>query len=206
MDKHMDQWLGAYLDGELRGVRRRQVADHLDDCPQCRAELKALTQLSSLLQADPLPENVFPAARFADEVALQLPRLQPGKSIKRGNWSTVGLWLVPVGAIGVWVFMVVVSTLVNAAGVALQTGLISNLPAWVALPADYGALSGVMLNTLNGSLDTTLRAGLEAVGRQELFWRGVAGHLLLQAILVLVYWSWLAGWLLPRRRLERVDN
>ena len=202
MEKHMDQWLGAYMDGELRGVRRRQVADHLDNCPQCRAELEALTQLSSMLQADPLPENLFPAARFADQVALQLPRRQPGKAKERVSWGTAGLWLVPVGALGVWVFVIVASMLVNAAGVALQTGLVSNLPSWVAPPANYGAFSGVMLNALNGSLDATLRAGLEAVGRQELFWRGVAGHLLLQAVLVLVYWSWLAGWLLPRRRSE----
>lgn len=206
MDKHMDQWLGAYLDGELSPARRRQVANHLESCPQCQAELEALSQLSSMLKADPLPETLGPAARFSDQVALQLERRPPAKTRGRSNWRTAGWWLVPVGVLGVWVFLMVASVLTTAAGTALQTGLISELPSWVAPPATYGWWSSALLGALNGSLDGAMHPVLQIFGRQELFWTGIAGHLLLQVILIFVYWSWLAGWLLPRRRSEVLNT
>jgi anti-sigma factor RsiW len=32
MDEHVNQWLGAYLDGELNGEKRRMVKAHLETC------------------------------------------------------------------------------------------------------------------------------------------------------------------------------
>ena len=206
MNKHMDQWLGAYLDNELSAARRHLVSNHLKHCPQCQAELETLSQLSSLLKGDSLPETITQTERFADQVALKLERRPPGKARARNNWRTAGWWLVPVSALGAWVFVIVASLMTTAAGTILQTGLIGDLPAWVAPPAAYGAWSGALLTALNGSLDDTIRSAFEIFGRQELFWAGIIGHAALQAVLVMVYWSWLAGWLLPRRRLERIEN
>jgi anti-sigma factor RsiW len=57
------QWtagqLSDYLDGELRGLRRRRVLAHLSSCDRCRTVLgsleRAVEALRSLGQAEPLP-------------------------------------------------------------------------------------------------------------------------------------------------------
>ena len=48
MAEHVLDWLGAYLDGELAGQRLKLVEDHLAACPECQAELSALSHLSEM--------------------------------------------------------------------------------------------------------------------------------------------------------------
>ena len=50
MIEHVNEWLGAYLDGELRGLRLRQVESHLAECSVCHSELESLRNLSALLR------------------------------------------------------------------------------------------------------------------------------------------------------------
>ena len=42
--------LSSYLDGELELQRRRQIASHLESCPDCRNELNRLTTVFSQLE------------------------------------------------------------------------------------------------------------------------------------------------------------
>ena len=39
MSNHIIEWLNAYVDGELKGMRLRQVDEHLTECEACQAEL-----------------------------------------------------------------------------------------------------------------------------------------------------------------------
>ena len=48
--------LSSYLDGEVPAGTRAQVADHLEQCPECRDELADLRHLKALLQAVPAVE------------------------------------------------------------------------------------------------------------------------------------------------------
>jgi anti-sigma factor RsiW len=43
--------LSEYLDGELRGVRRRRVLRHLERCELCQAVLRSLTRTIDRLRA-----------------------------------------------------------------------------------------------------------------------------------------------------------
>lgn len=43
--------LGPYADGELSGVERLRVAEHLEDCARCAAELVSLRELGDALRA-----------------------------------------------------------------------------------------------------------------------------------------------------------
>ena len=47
--QHINHLLDEYYDGELSPARRRQVEAHLAQCPDCRAELEQMRQLSALL-------------------------------------------------------------------------------------------------------------------------------------------------------------
>ena len=104
MTSHVLEWLGAYYDGELNSGRRRQVEDHLQDCPTCREELESLNELSSLLKADSPSPRTSPQ-RFVAQVQLQLPR-QSARSARR-NTDQLPRWVLgaPLVLIGIWAFL-----------------------------------------------------------------------------------------------------
>jgi len=104
MTSHVLEWLAAYHDGELTINRQRQVEQHLQDCQTCRAELDAIEGLSSLLKADPVPQQT-PPQRFAAQVQLRLPRTSP--PFPRQNADPLPRWVLsaPLALIVVWAFL-----------------------------------------------------------------------------------------------------
>lgn len=104
MTSHVLEWLAAYHDGELTPNRQRQVEEHLQDCPTCRAELDAIQGLSSLLKADPAPQQT-PPQRFAAQVQLRLPRTSPPHP--RRSADPLPRWVLgaPLILIVVWAFL-----------------------------------------------------------------------------------------------------
>jgi hypothetical protein len=52
----IQQRLPDYPDGDLSPFWKRQVASHLEVCPECRRELEEITEVVSLYQAHPLPD------------------------------------------------------------------------------------------------------------------------------------------------------
>jgi anti-sigma factor RsiW len=76
MSQHILEWLPAYHDGELSTGRRQQVEKHLQTCPDCRAELQAVADLSALLKSDQSP-RLTSAERFAAQVQLRLLHSSP---------------------------------------------------------------------------------------------------------------------------------
>ena len=92
MNPHVSELLPAYHDGELTSNCQRQVEKHLQDCPTCRAELKALEELSSLLKADfvpiRLPRSVSPRRCSCDYPAYRCHVLVNEKaSLLVGCWG-----------------------------------------------------------------------------------------------------------------------
>ena len=70
MQKHSDEALVAYLDGELDPAERRHVEAWLDADPAVRDRLSALTQSTDLVRSayadiinEPIPERLLAAAR-----------------------------------------------------------------------------------------------------------------------------------------------
>jgi anti-sigma factor RsiW len=76
MSQHILEWLPAYHDGELSTGRRQQVEKHLQTCPDCRAELQAIAELSALLKVEHGPQQTSPE-RFAAQVQLRMPHSSP---------------------------------------------------------------------------------------------------------------------------------
>ena len=52
----IQQRLPDYPDGDLSPFWKRQVASHLEVCPECRQELEEITEVVSLYQAHPLSD------------------------------------------------------------------------------------------------------------------------------------------------------
>jgi len=206
MKEHATQWLGAYLDGELRGLRVRLVESHLQECAVCGSELEALAQLRNLLQESPAMEASNPPERFVAQVALRLPRRQEQPPARRAlelSWR-----MVPVGLLLTLAFVQTAFTIAGVLQVALSMGLGGDVAA-LLLPSSAGGLSFPDLASLS---QASLASAVGSV--VELIWTGGALawlpvlYLSLLVVIGLLYWSWLATWWARRRhqQLMASDN
>jgi len=195
MKEHATQWLGTYLDGELRGLRLRWVEGHLQECAVCGSELEALAQLRTLLQESPAIEASTPPEQFVAQVALRLPRRQEQPAARRAlelSWR-----MVPVGLLFTLAFVQTAFTIAGVLQMALSMGLGGEVGALifpgagVSLP-DVFSLSQASLATAVGSVVELIQAG------GALAWLPVL-YLSSLVVIGLLYWSWLASWWARRR-------
>ncbi len=195
MTEHVTAWLEAYHDGELRGLRLRQVEVHLAHCATCRAELERLRALTTLLHESPAAENLMPPERFVAQVGLRLPR-RPAQPAWQRTLET-GWRLVPLGLLGTWAFAQAVFIVAGVVMGVLRMGLGGDVVAGL-LPASQ---QGLWFTDLSG-------AGLNDVGRTVLQLLNNGGplgwtvtlNLVSLVVIGLLYWSWLASWWARRQR------
>jgi len=192
MNQHVTTWLEAYHDGELHGLRLRQVETHLAQCTACRAELEGLRALSALLQESPATERLTSPDRFVAQVGLRLAR-RPEQPVRRQVLET-GWRLVPAGLLGAWAFVQAVFTVAGGVFIALGLG--------------GDAVTGVLPNWSGSWLTQALAwtgvrlGGVERIALQllsTLGWLTVLNFALL-IVIGLLFWSWLASWWVRRRR------
>jgi hypothetical protein len=198
MAKHVTEWLGAYLDDELRGSQLLHVQAHLAECPSCQTEFKALQNLSVLLKETPSETDFTPTERFVSRAGRRLP---PRQSLptRRKVWE-VGWWLVPLGLFAAWVFLQVtfgVSALVQAAGGA---DLLGNTATWLAIVPAQNEWLGITMNLFAGNLNGTGRQLLQLLGEADLLGGNFLVQFGWQVGMASLYWSWLIIWWLRRRK------
>ena len=192
MNNHVTDWLGAYHDGELSGLRLRQVGAHLADCETCQAELKRLRALTMLLQESPAAEAITPPERFVAQVGLRLPRRPEQPASRRA--LEFGWRLVPAGLLGAGAFVQTVFILAGVVQGALRLGLGGEVAARL-LPSGQGGLWLGELFTLSGaSVSDIVLMILELPSRGgPLGWTTTLYAISLVVIGVL-FLSWLASW------------
>ncbi|MGE5463497.1 MAG: anti-sigma factor family protein [Syntrophothermus sp.] len=187
MSKHIEEWLGAYLDGELQGSRLQHVEIHLAQCSPCQAELAKLEKLSRLVSEVPEPQFAAPE-RSAAQVILRLPAAQAIQV--RTRVFSMGWWIVPVGLLAAWVFIgtsFFISDLLSVVGALgwlhSVSGWLTSGPGtqafWSSTLGQFGILSG--RNLIVASV-------AEAITKSSLAETG------LQIWIALLYLSWLAIW------------
>lgn len=193
MSDHVTQWLGAYLDGELRGALLRQVDHHLENCDYCRAELDEMRGLSALLHEAAPIGDFLPTERFVANLNFNLPRQTEAPQTRKV--FEIGWWLIPAGVIATWVFVQVTFQLSALVMAATDLGLFGDSLAWLSLSgARQTAWFGLLLNTFGNS------AGMLAfVNNIDLFLRDLTGHFFWQAALGVVYLAWLVRWWLGQQ-------
>jgi hypothetical protein len=200
MNTHVTAWLGAYHDGELQGLRLRQVEAHLARCVTCRADLERLQALAALLQESPAAENLTPPERFVAQVGLRLPRRPERPAWQRA--LETGWQLVPLGLLGAWAFVQAMFAMAGAVLVALRMGLGGDVAAWLLRPELVEGLSASQQGPWLTEIFSLSGASLGDVGRitlqllsdgGPLGW-GVTLNLVSLVVIGLLYWSWLASW------------
>ena len=197
MSNHVIEWLNAYVDGELKGMRLRQVEEHLAECEACQAELDSLQGLSSLLQEVPEAEST-PNEKFVSQVNLRLPQKQV--KFTRSKVIEVGWWMIPIGLLTAWIFFstaILVSDMVSTADSfgllnSTSTLLVSNTTdnaVWTSTLGQFGVLQG---NSLQWAEET------------ESFTRNVLPQFVWQVSIALLYLTWIAIWWARQRRQGQV--
>ncbi len=206
MIEHVTDLLGAYIDGELQGLRLRQVEEHLSKCAACGKELAELRHLSTLLQKSVPMEAFTPADKFAANMVLQLsaqgaratgPRraapVQPQKPLSF-VW-----WLAPVGVLCAWVLAQSLFTLGSIASTANLAGLLGRLPAWLSTAPEQSLWFSASMGLFGGQLSSSSKAVLDILNNISVTGASLAIQLVLQAGIALAYWAWLALWWRRRR-------
>ncbi len=189
MSEHGQEWLNAYLDGELRGWRLERVEDHLAGCPACRAELEALRRLSHMIQQVSLPQSLPSAERFTAQVMLRLPR-QPIRT-NQGSMREMAWWLAPATLLAAWAFVQAVFWLSTGIWTAGEVGLLGEKAAWLAPEAQgAGVLTGALqwLGMMPGGSMQQIAGLSEGIGWNLLL------QLILEGGLALLYLGWLVTW------------
>jgi len=192
MVKHITPWLNAYLDGELSAAQLRQVEKHLAECDECQAELEQMRNLSALLHETVSTEDFLSTERFVSNLTLNLPRRpehsQPRKVLE------IAWWLIPVGALGVWLFFQITFSLSSVVLNISETGLLgSGLSSLQANPSQTGWFS-LTMDLFGGQLGFTGKLILSAFNELNLFFRDMTSRFILQALFATLYLGWLASW------------
>jgi len=205
MIEHVTEWLNAYLDGELGGLRLRQVEHHLGECAACRHELDELRNLSILLQETPPAAKFTPTERFAANLAMRLPRRREAARSRKA--AGIAWWLAPAGTLVAWVLVqafFTVSTLVSVAG---QVGLLGSAAAWLQSAPQHSEWFALGSSFLSADLSETSRLTLQALDQADVLGSNLLLQLALQGLIALAYWAGLGAWLLRlQRRLGNIPR
>ncbi len=191
MCENIHALLNAYLDGELHGQRRLEVEKHLGSCTACRNDLQELRTVSDLLRAAPAPA-FLPAERFVAQLTLQLPR-RPlhDRAPKPAAWAG---WLVPAGLLTAWFFLRTIFTLTTAISAADASGLLGQAGAWFTGGQSQAVWFAAITSLFGGQISAAQQSTLSLFNQVSVFGGDIFSGFLWQAVVVLLYWGWLAAW------------
>lgn len=190
MSEHVNEWLSPYFDGELYGMRLRQVENHLAECRECRLELERVKELSVLLRGTEPAGEFLSTDRFVANLTLNLPR-QAEKPQPRNKALEVGWWLIPVTVLGAWAFLQVTFLLSSAVQTASSAGLLDGVFAGLQGNPSQTEWFATLTGFFGGQ---SLVTWLAPLNNLDLFIQDLAGQFIWQALLGVIYLGWLAAW------------
>ena len=192
MANHVTEWLAAYHDGELRGVRLHQIERHLVECATCQAELDEIRNLSALLLNTATNGDFLLTERFVANLALNMPRRSELPQPR--NALNIGWWLIPVGLLGIWLFINITLSLSSVVTLAADAGLLDGNLAWLQDNPLQMQWFATAMNLFGNQLGALARETLSALNDANLFISRLTGRLIPQAILAMSYLGWLLSW------------
>lgn len=192
MVKHITPWLNAYLDSELPDAQLRQVEKHLAECDECQAELEQMRNLSALLHETSPADEFLPTARFVANLTLNLPH-QPVQSQARKALE-IGWWLIPIGALGVWLFFQITFSLSSLVLNVSETGLLGNGLSWLQGNPSQTRWFSLVMDLFGGQIGFTGKFILSALNDLSLFIKDLTSRFIWQALFATLYLGWLASW------------
>lgn len=190
MNRHFEDWIGAYHDGELRPDQRQQIENHLSGCLDCQATLRELRLLSALLQEAPVPASGVSPERFSTQVFHRI-----GKSKTRPTWQP--MWRVTIKT--AWqvapLFLIALGyfsqAILNLGSLGILLGLAqAGAPGLLPSFQLEGVLSGMFVfKSLGAFLASVPILPVAGLG---LLWISLSVDL--AVLFGGLLWGWVAGW------------
>jgi len=197
MSNHVTEWLGAYLDGELKGRKHHQVEEHLVECESCRAELESFRGLAVLFHEVPAAEFTS-NERFVSQVSLRLPQRQIRSTTNRA--IEAGWWMIPIGLLTAWIFFSTAILISDIVSTADNFGLLDSASALlVADPSDNAVWTARL-----GQVGLLEGDSLQWAESTEGFTRNVLPQFIWQVSIAVLYLAWIAIWWARQTRREQV--
>ncbi len=188
--------LSAYLDNELQGASLQRLENHLATCEACRAELEELRQVSNLLHALPTPQTM-PVDHFVANLTLKLPRRPvTSRSSRVGAWVW---WLAPAGLLFIWFFVQTVFTISGTLSIASRTVLLGNATTWLPVATDHTLWFSALTSLFGNLAGGTAEAAISFLDQVNILGASLAGQFLIEAVIAVLYWTWLVIWWQNRR-------
>ena len=191
MKPHVTELLAAYHDGELTSQRKQQVEDHLLECATCSAELKSFRELSSLLKMDVVPQQIS-TERFVANVTLSLPHQREQSQSRKA--LEIGWWLIPVGALGAWLFLQITFSLSSVVLTVSETGLLGNGFSWLQGNASQVGWFSLAMDLFGGQIGSFGQFILSELNDLSLFIQDLTSPYIWQALFATLYLGWLVSW------------
>ena len=204
MVKHITPWLNAYLDDELPDAQLRQVEKHLTECDECQAELEQTQKLSALLHETAPTDEFLPTERFVANLTLNLPR-RPEHSRPRKALE-IGWWLIPIGALGVWLFLQITFSLSSVVLTISETGLLDNGLSWLQGNMPQARWFSLTMDLFGGQIGITGSFILSALNDLSLFIQDLTSRFIWQSLFATLYLGWLASWWLRQSNRSISEN
>jgi predicted anti-sigma-YlaC factor YlaD len=182
MKEHFENWLDAYLDGELMDIQIVAYENHLNECESCRKAYEGQLLLKQALSSVQPIQGNKDADQFLAEIRLQMPSSRSKRiGIHRIIW-----YLVPSVLI---LFFGVMQTY------AWLTGLIELIPG--ANRLIVGSLPFLSEPVqVNPWLTTVVKTGMFWNGLDWLFDWNIFTQLILAISASVVYFVWMALWMM----------
>lgn len=182
MSLHAQDWLDAYLDGELSPTELARAEQHLAVCAECRALLAQRRKLLSLLQDAPQAQLVRSEKQFIAEISLQMERRPLPEEKKRTAWFW---WAIPLGLLLAGGFVIAI----QAASLVLNV-----FPSWQQeLTGVAGAAPAIPL------VSGELRALVSWLGIVPVMNWDTLTSIVILVLIALMYLGWLALWWTSQR-------
>ncbi len=183
MNQHLEQWIDAYLDGELTEKQQMRFEKHLETCPECLRLMEEREKLSSLLAEFSLPEPQKTTEQFVQDLNLLLPREQNRAGL---NNRKSGLWIIVSIGFLLGIFF-------------LQSiNMVSNVLIWfpgIDRFVDLTTAAPGFLQNLSPWVELFLNQAAAFSGWGWIYRSLQFSTLALTIVLVLVYISWMTFWL-----------
>lgn len=205
MNEHVTEWLGIYLDGELRGPQLHRVEDHLAECSTCRLELDELQNLSQMLAESASAERFTPTERFVSNLALRInagslnPAERPGGKT-RIRATEMAWWLIPAGVLVAWFFVQSYLTVSTWVSTAVTAGAFGSLASVLQGGSSHSVWFTAVIILFGNGLPGHAGPFLNALDDISIFGSQITAQLVLRVGIGLLYWAWLVAWWKRRKQ------
>jgi len=125
-------------------------------------------------------------------VTLSLPHQREQSQSRKA--LEIGWWLIPVGALGAWLFLQITFSLSSVVLTVSETGLLGNGFSWLQGNASQAGWFSLAMDLFGGQIGSFGQFILSELNDLSLFIQDLTSPYIWQALFATLYLGWLVSW------------